>query len=797
MKRKSVRLIAITLTLSLVLPLFTGCKKRVRETVSDEDPWYNASTVVIGSEIDKADYEYINLIYVGMDDDDFVFRVTGSLKTPSDYSGDDYKQYWVDELRVYDMSGALETVIDYSDLTSHIPDCDEGYISDITTDDQYYYVNVTGYSYNSSANRNFVSKVDLDTGTVGPLEELTAGNAEYALRLQAQGANRETPITVGAYTIEKFYFYGGDSSSYVLEVLDENNAPHEFDMRLLFPHLNIMDVTSAFDLGHDRALIVASVSGGYSFFLLDLQNMTIAEEKSQMEWLAAGMDRVVQVKGMGTLISNSDGIVRVNYESRCLEPVFLYTYTNINSYEVKSFTPCYITYDRAVFSGTRYDPINSGDSQTVMYVFDRAETNPNAGKAYLSIASVTDYSYALCDAICTFNANSSEYFLRIDNSYNIFNASMMSSNSDNSSSGESIETELGNRLAIDIMSGTGPDIIVNGEQFGMLNNDDYLVNMSDYVSEHFGSDMYFTNIFDAARDGDELFQIPVSVNAVGIVTAGSNVEPGQTGFTFDQYEAFIEGPCNGSNPIDSGRLSFFIQSLNCMTDLVYDGNRVNYNSEAFRALAEYTEANINEVLQVDDGSQEEEPIYGVQAPAEVVRVDCLSTYFNKVRNGNSVMLGLPSYDGRGPVIVSSDSVAISAQTEAVAACEEFVNIVLAEQAQEWYGLSSGIPLNREAFEEVGDRYIAVRNRNLEYMLDQGFTEADLRMLGYNPLPMDESSVGEFETFVEGLTGWYTNDGVINGIIGEEMPAYFAGQKTLDQVIAILEDRVQTLLNERG
>jgi hypothetical protein len=29
-----------------------------------------------------------------------------------------------------------------------------------------------------------------------------------------------------------------------------------------------------------------------------------------------------------------------------------------------------------------------------------------------------------------------------------------------------------------------------------------------------------------------------------------------------------------------------------------------------------------------------------------------------------------------------------------------------------------------------------------------------------------------------------------------MPAYFAGQKTLDDVISVIEDRVQTFLDER-
>ena len=34
------------------------------------------------------------------------------------------------------------------------------------------------------------------------------------------------------------------------------------------------------------------------------------------------------------------------------------------------------------------------------------------------------------------------------------------------------------------------------------------------------------------------------------------------------------------------------------------------------------------------------------------------------------------------------------------------------------------------------------------------------------------------------------------IVSEEMPAYFEGQKSLDEVIKLIDNRAQTLMNER-
>ena len=43
----------------------------------------------------------------------------------------------------------------------------------------------------------------------------------------------------------------------------------------------------------------------------------------------------------------------------------------------------------------------------------------------------------------------------------------------------------------------------------------------------------------------------------------------------------------------------------------------------------------------------------------------------------------------------------------------------------------------------------------------------------------------------------TEDSAISSILIEEMPAYFLGQKDLNAVVKITQDRVQKVLDERG
>ena len=75
------------------------------------------------------------------------------------------------------------------------------------------------------------------------------------------------------------------------------------------------------------------------------------------------------------------------------------------------------------------------------------------------------------------------------------------------------------------------------------------------------------------------------------------------------------------------------------------------------------------------------------------------------------------------------------------------------------------------------------------------TDAELVEMGM--APVDSSAIDRFESMIETCSQVSSIDPAVMSIIREEMPAYFSGQKTLDDVIVIMEDRVQTFINERG
>lgn len=178
-------------------------------------------------------------------------------------------------------------------------------------------------------------------------------------------------------------------------------------------------------------------------------------------------------------------------------------------------------------------------------------------------------------------------------------------------------------------------------------------------------------------------------------------------------------------------------------------------------------------------------------PAIYTRCYGLSTYFYSMYEcqGGTAILGLPSSDGRGPVVSPYISVAISAQAYNVDACGEFVKMLLSDEVQTDFAMMDNFVISREAFREAGKKAV-------EYYGGEG---ADRIAYG-NPddhIKVTEKNVEDMENIVLSCSSCNVADAAINLILIEEMPAYFSGQKPLSEVIAIAQDRAQKVLDERG
>lgn len=155
------------------------------------------------------------------------------------------------------------------------------------------------------------------------------------------------------------------------------------------------------------------------------------------------------------------------------------------------------------------------------------------------------------------------------------------------------------------------------------------------------------------------------------------------------------------------------------------------------------------------------------------------------------ILGTPSLDGQGPMFEAQCSVAISAQAPDVDACGEFVKILLSDEIQTYIAMNDLFVLNRKAFRRGGDAAI-------KYINNGGSISANgVGYMAGGHEKYTDKEIDRIEKVVLSCTKIMTEDSAISIILIEEMPAYFTGQKDLDAVVKIAQNRAQKVLDERG
>ena len=355
------------------------------------------------------------------------------------------------------------------------------------------------------------------------------------------------------------------------------------------------------------------------------------------------------------------------------------------------------------------------------------------------------------------------------------------------------------RLSIDLIGGDGPDIIMNAMNLLQLDSPDILVDLSSDVP----TGNFFSNVFDASKVDGCLYQMPLTCGIAGISTESENVPSGHVGMTYDEYLTFVNGICNGDDPVDMSRLDMLSLCVDDMSDIFSGGGTLSFDNDEFRELAAFINDNINDPIVIEYS----DPLAQWEAETDA-EFEYHPAYYNKITSFDQylreykydgqhpIFLGLPSCDSRGPALIVNDSVAISAKSDNIDGCRAFINVLLSDDIQMLYAFSDKTPVNIDAFETKARESIEEYNRGIERMRGD-YSAAELAVNGVSDDLLDEQEISDYEALIMSCDHLPLTDSAVLIIVREEIQAYFAGQKTLDEVLEIINNRVATFVNERG
>ena len=495
--------------------------------------------------------------------------------------------------------------------------------------------------------------------------------------------------------------------------------------------------------------------------------------------------------------TNADDVCVLNYD-----------HCNINRYESQSADVLSLDENRIILGCS---PVTEGEfllpEPAVVYVLEKAEKNPNAGKTVLTVASLSDsVSYYEGEALKAFNEQNPDYYVQLvlyeQNAYQKTGDVTDDIDTSDRQMYDAMAMVSGS-LAMDIRSGDGPDVVLGAAQSLDLLDSQYLMDLTSYLEgQSYDASKYYSKIIDASKIDGKMFFIPTSFTITGMIMDGSQLDENQVGFTYDQYISFVENQRNGSEPVTEyiSRMHF----LNLCFERNYTqwvkDKKMHIDQEDFREMVGFFKEKIPQgvsiapldVTELFDPEEEEvlKDIVFVENISGTADLGHANYYFDD----NLRILGLPSQDGTGPSANIVNSFSITEGSAVKDGAYALLDILLSEEIQK--KAIDTIPINRAAVSYRLERQTE-NNRNGYSCLFYPYsinTMAIARNLSVYP-PEAKFSEILLKTF-ESVDTIFLSDNAIMMILDEEIPAYLLGQKDLDSVIATINNRSQNVFNER-
>ena len=439
----------------------------------------------------------------------------------------------------------------------------------------------------------------------------------------------------------------------------------------------------------------------------------------------------------------------------------------------------------------------------------RQASNPNMGKQTLILGgfyiSFDDYVLATVNA---FNQSNDQYRIEIKDYYADIDLSQSIEQVNQS------EVKCRKQMYLDVYAGTGPDIFYSNTPAGIS-----LDSLANYESNGLLMDMYtimendpefhisdlLPNVIDACTVNGKLCKIPVHFSLRGIA-AKSSVTKGISGWTTDDFDQIASTLPSGMmmivnktklellNEVLAGSLNYFIND---------ETGKVSFDSDAFRKIllwaCTYGE---EEAVSLEERTYADVPglINGGQLSCSVCDflydTEYFSDSFPKMFGSAPDIIGYPSPEKNGPYIYPLEQVAISSWCDCPEGAWSFVKFLLSEDYQTRNSSDYTFAY------DVGSGYgFPVRLESLQAVINLAMNPPDIEKVGEDPdaepLILTQIQADACMAAINNADTFYYPDFEVYAIIEEEVQAYFQGQKSVEEVSILIQDRVQTLVYERG
>ena len=308
-------------------------------------------------------------------------------------------------------------------------------------------------------------------------------------------------------------------------------------------------------------------------------------------------------------------------------------------------------------------------------------------------------------------------------------------------------------------------------------------------------DDFISGVLTACENGDTL---PTIVPQYNLLTAvGSAAKLGDTpGWDWAQYDALTAGVPTPLYGFDRATVLHYMVQMGGKSLLDYDAAAAHLDTPRFAQLL--TRAKAYPESAAAYNAQDPKPQFTAGGSLAMIR---FVTDFSHIRtdvynfDGPIVYKGFPTDDGgTGSAFTAGLRLGITANCADADAAWQFVRQFLLPAYQD--ELQTGFPLRRDSLQKRA----AAAQQPLDYPGLPLYFAADSlteKQQEYWMRAITAEEAQQLVDLIEATGTLFRYDAAVLDIIGEESSAFFAGQTTAEAAAAIMQNRVQTYLDEQG
>ena len=385
----------------------------------------------------------------------------------------------------------------------------------------------------------------------------------------------------------------------------------------------------------------------------------------------------------------------------------------------------------------------------------------------------------------------------------------------------SIYSDADAKLRNDIIAGKTPDIMY------LSINDRY---REEYIDQKLFTDLW--KIIDADESFDrsdiipgtlkscersgELYEIPTWLSLDTLTIKTSNLpetsRPGS--WTLREFLDWAKS-LECTIPVEATQTELLFYMIRCSDEefIDYEKGKCSFDSELFRETLEFAKncnTDVRTVLTSNETNSSRSYKYSndkimlFKSWSDELRIFRISTALRIFRTPDTTYIGFPDSDGNGLALKPVRGFAITAKSEVKEAAWEFIKELLSEvnKAQEFIEVGQFTSMRsmiKRVFEERADEVyvLDLETGDDDYIFADKFNAADYPPDKYITYYFSEEEAEKMIALFDGAGTSLSEDSTLWSIIKEDAEMYFAGAKSLDETVKIIQDRAETFIAEQN